>query len=418
MLKESIREIVEIQHREIAKIDPGVKRDTLDSVDVDSPLAVIISGVRRCGKSTLLKQIMKKTDGFCYFNFEDERAINFEVSDFDRLDKIFEEVAPGPCRYFFDEIQNVPGWERFVRRKLDQDKKFFITGSNSSLLSKELGTKLTGRHLTYELFPFSYTETLRLKKQPPSLPTFEAYLKSGGFPGYLKYDNDMMLQQVFDDITIKDIVVRYGLKDPVLIKNLAIYLMTNAGKEFSYNGLRKAFDIGTATTVSNIVSYFEDSYLISTVPKFSYSYKKQIRNPKKAYAIDHGLARANSVSFSRDMGRILENVVFLHLRRRYKEIFYFRERHECDFIVKDRDSSLLALQVCYRLDEDNLRREIKGLQEAMETLGIKKGTIVTLDQEDQMGDIQVIPAWKLAVETWPETSSQRETISISNQGSF
>ena len=187
MLKEAIREVAEIQHKEITTIDPGVTRDTLDSVDLDSPLAVIISGVRRCGKSTLLKQIMKKTDGFCYFNFEDERAINFEVSDFDRLDKVFQEMSPGSCGYFFDEIQNVPGWERFVRRKLDQGSKYFITGSNSALLSKELGTKLTGRHLTYELFPFSYVETLRLKKQTPSLATFEEYLTTGGFPGYLKW---------------------------------------------------------------------------------------------------------------------------------------------------------------------------------------------------------------------------------------
>ncbi len=396
MLKETIREIAEIQHKDVTSLDPGTTRDILDSVDTDSPLAVIISGARRCGKSTLLKQIMKKIDHFCYFNFEDERAINFEVSDFDKLDKVFEEMSPGTCHYFFDEIQNVPGWERFVRRKLDQGSKFFITGSNSSLLSKELGTKLTGRHLTYELFPMSYGETLRLKRQSPSPHTFNEYIESGGFPGYLKYDSDMMLQQIFDDIIIKDIVVRYGLKDPVLIKNLAIYLMTNAGNEFSYNGLKKAFDIGAATTVSNIVSYFEDSYLISTVPRFSYSYKKQVMNPRKAYAIDHGLARANSVSFSRDKGRILENVVYLHLRRRYKEIFYFREKSECDFIVKDREGGLRALQVCYRLDEDNLQREVKGLREAMETLDIKKGTIVTLDQDERLENIEVIPAWKMS----------------------
>ena len=218
-----------------------------------------------------------------------------------------------------------------------------------------------------------------------------------------------MLQQVFDDIVIKDIVVRYGLKDPLLIKNLAIYLMTNAGKEFSYNGLKKAFDIGTATTVSNVVGYLEDSYLISTVPRFSYSYKKQIMNPKKAYAIDHGLARANSVSFSKDRGRILENVVFQHLRRHYREIFYFRERHECDFIVKGRDGGLQALQVCYKLDEDNLQREMKGLREAMETLDIKKGMIVTLDQEDEVDGIPVIPAWKSILDIRPETSSLSET---------
>ncbi|AFC99764.1 putative ATPase (AAA+ superfamily) [Methanocella conradii HZ254] len=394
LLKETLRKVAEIQLNEVNTLDQGAKRDILDSIDMKSPMAVIISGVRRCGKSTLLKQIMKKSKSFNYFNFEDERALSFDVSDFERLDEVFSELNPDASCYFFDEIQNVPEWERFVRRKLDEGKKFFITGSNSSLLSKELGTKLTGRHLTYELFPMSYGETLRLTGEQASLSSFSKYFYKGGFPGYIKYDNDMMLQQIFNDIVIKDVVVRYSLKDPVLVKNLAKYLMTNAGNEFSYNGLKKSFDVGTASTISNFVSYFEDSYLLFTIPKFSYSYKKQLMNPKKAYAIDHGLARANSVSFSADKGRILENIVFLQLRRLYPSIFYFREKNECDFIVQDKAGKMQAIQVCYRLDEDSLRREMKGLKEAMEATGIKKGTIVTFDQEDKFGDIEVMPAWK------------------------
>lgn len=394
LLKETIRKVAEIQLDEVKILDQGAKRDILDSIDVASPMAIIISGVRRCGKSTLLKQIMKKSKSFNYFNFEDERVLGFDVPDFEKLDEVFSELSPGASCYFFDEIQNVPGWERFVRRKLDEGKKFFITGSNSSLLSKELGTKLTGRHLTYELFPMSYRETLRLTGEQASLSSFSKYFYKGGFPGYIKYDNDMMLQQIFNDIVIKDVVVRYSLKDPVLVKNLAKYLLTNAGNEFSYNGLKKAFDVGTASTISNFISYFEDSYLLFTIPKFSYSYKKQLMNPKKAYAIDHGLARANSVSFSEDNGRILENIVFLQLRRLYPSIFYFREKNECDFIVQDRAGKMQAIQVCYRLDEDSLRREMKGLKEAMDMMGLKKGTIVTFDQEDKFGDIEVMPAWK------------------------
>jgi predicted AAA+ superfamily ATPase len=394
LLKETIRKVAEIQLDEVKILDQGAKRDILDSIDVASPMAIIISGVRRCGKSTLLKQIMKKSKSFNYFNFEDERVLGFDVPDFEKLDEVFSELSPGVSCYFFDEIQNVPGWERFVRRKLDEGKKFFITGSNSSLLSKELGTKLTGRHLTYELFPMSYRETLRLTGEQASLSSFSKYFYKGGFPGYIKYDNDMMLQQIFNDIVIKDVVVRYSLKDPVLVKNLAKYLLTNAGNEFSYNGLKKAFDVGTASTISNFISYFEDSYLLFTIPKFSYSYKKQLMNPKKAYAIDHGLARANSVSFSEDNGRILENIVFLQLRRLYPSIFYFREKNECDFIVQDRAGKMQAIQVCYKLDEDSLRREMKGLKEAMEATGLKKGTIVTFDQEDKFGDIEVMPAWK------------------------
>ncbi|MGA9139571.1 MAG: ATP-binding protein [Methanocella sp.] len=402
LLREGIKEVVEIQHKEITDLDRGIKRDVIDSIDMKSPLAIIVSGVRRCGKSTLLKQIMARTDHFNYFNFEDERAMNFEVSDFDKLDLIFSEINPGTDHYFFDEIQNVPGWERFVRRKLDQGKKFFITGSNSSLLSRELGTKLTGRHLTYELFPFSFNESLRLEDRAPSLSTFKDYSNKGGFPGHMKFDNDMMLQQVFSDIVIKDIVVRYGLKDHAMVKNLAVYLMTNAGKEFSYNGLKRTFDIGTASTVSNIVSYFEDSYLLFTIPRFSFSFKNQIVNPKKAYSIDHGLAKANSVSFSADNGRILENIIFLHLRRKYPMIYYFRERNECDFIVKESDGGFKAIQVCYKLDADNLQREMKGLREAMDTLKTNKGMIVTFDQDDRIDDIEVIPAWKLMTGSRPD----------------
>lgn len=394
LLKETLRKVAEMQLREVDALDQGARRDLLGSIDMKSSMAVIISGVRRCGKSTLLKQIMKKNKSFNYFNFEDERALNFDVSDFERLDEVFSELNPDATYYFFDEIQNVAGWERFVRRKLDEGKKFFITGSNSSLMSKELGTKLTGRHLTYALFPMSYVETLQLTGEQASLNSFSKFFSTGGFPGYIKHDNDMMLQQIFDDIVIKDIVVRYGLKDPLLVKNLAIYLMTNAGKEFSYNGLKKSFDVGTASTISSFVSYFEDSYLILTIPKFSYSYRKQVMNPKKAYAIDHGLARANSVSFSEDKGRILENIIFLQLKRQYPSIYYFREKNECDFIVKDRSGRMRAIQVCYRLEEDTLRREIKGLKEAMEATGLKKGTIITLEQEDKFDDIDVIPAWK------------------------
>ncbi|BAI61447.1 conserved hypothetical protein [Methanocella paludicola SANAE] len=394
LLKETLRKLAEIQAGEVKVLDQGTGRDLLDTIDMQSPLAVIISGVRRCGKSTLLKQIMKKNRSYNYFNFEDERALNFEVSDFERLDGVFSEINRGATHYFFDEIQNVPGWEVFVRRKLDEGKKFFITGSNSSLMSKELGTKLTGRHLTYDLFPMSYSEALRLTGESASLASFDKYFMTGGFPGYIRHDNDMMLQQVFDDIVVKDIVVRYGLKDPLLVKNLAIYLITNSGKEFSYNSLKKSFDVGAASTISNFVSYFEDSYLLFTIPKFSYSYKQQLMNPKKAYAIDHGLARVNSVSFSEDKGRILENIVFLQLRRQYPDIYYFREKSECDFIVKNAAGQLLAMQVCYKLDEDNLRREMKGLREAMGVAGIKKGLIITLGQEDKFDDIDVVPAWK------------------------
>jgi predicted AAA+ superfamily ATPase len=394
ILKDTLREIVQRQKEELGRQELGVPRELLNSPDSKSSHAAIISGIRRCGKSTLLRQLMKKLNNFYYFNFEDQRLIGFEVSDFEKLDAAFKELYGESKYYFFDEIQNIPGWERFVRKMQDSGKKFFITGSNASLLSRELGTKLTGRHMLYELFPFSFAEMLKLRKKKPSLDSFKDYLNQGGFPEYLKYGDDAMLQQVFKDILNRDIVVRHGLRNSKLVEQLALYLLANSGKEFSHNKLRKMFDAGSTNTMTSYVSFFEDSYIIFTIPKFDYSYKKQLVNAKKVYAIDTGLARVNSVSFSEDNGRMLENAVFLHLRRKHKDIYYFREKKECDFLVKEKGKITGALQVCYELTEDNKEREMAGLKEAMERFNLKTGIILTLKQKDDFGSIKVIPAWE------------------------
>ena len=163
---------------------------------------------------------------------------------------------------------------------------------------------------------------------------------------------------------------------------------------FSYNKLRQTFSVGSTNTVIDYVSYLEDSYLFFLVPKFDYSYKKSSVNPKKIYSVDVGLSDANSVSFSSDKGRILENIVFLSLRKENKDIFYFKEKHECDFIVSKNGEVLKAVQVCYNLTEENKDRELNGLKEAMEKLNVKEGIIVTFNQEDNLEGVKVIPAWK------------------------
>lgn len=390
MLKDRLREIVLLQKQELKNIDKGIKRDL--KIDPKLPYAIIISGIRRCGKSTLLNQSIKKNSP--YFNFEDPRALNFELSDFEKLNEIFSELYGDQEKIFFDEIQNVTGWERFIRRMVDSGKGFFITGSNASMLSRELGTKLTGRHLNNELFPFSFNEFLIFNRKKASYESFKEYFLLGGFPNYLKYKDVQILHEVFKDIIFRDIIVRYGLKNEKLVQDLAIYLMTNVGKEFSLNKLAATFNVPSANSVSNYVSYYEDSYLLFTIPKFDYSLKKMIVNPKKVYSIDVGMSRANSSSFSKDSGRVLENLVFLHLRRRYKDIYYFKEKGECDFIIKENENITQAIQVCYDLNDDNLQREINGLKEAMNKFNIKKGFIVTMSQSDNIDDIQVIPAFK------------------------
>lgn len=398
ILKETLRGIIKSQKSELPLLEDGVKREKLALIDINLPYAVVLSGIRRCGKSTLLHQLMKKTRKSYYVNFEDPRLVDFEVRDFQKLEEVFKGEY-GSCEYyFFDEIQNVQKWELFVRALLDKKRKVIITGSNASLLSKELGTRLTGRHIRYELFPFSFKEILMFVNKKPSITSFEEYLKKGGFPEYLKYQKSEILHELLNDIIARDIIVRHKLRESKIIKEMAIYLLTNVGKEFSYNSLKKIFNLGSTNSVIAFISYFEDSYLLFTVPKFAYSLKKQLVNPKKVYSIDNGLSSVNSVSFSSDSGRMLENIAFLHLRKKHEKIFYFKEKNECDFVVKEKDKIIKLIQVCYELTEDNKQREIDGLLEATEMFKLNKGLILTYNQEDEFKiknkKIIVKPVWK------------------------
>ena len=398
ILKETLREVAATQKSEILKSEYGISREKLDDIATNTELAVIISGIRRSGKSTLLRQLMGRQKDFHYINFEDVRIYGFEPSDFARLESVFEEESASRF-YYFDEIQNVPNWEMYIRSLVDKKKsRVFITGSNASMLSKELGTKLTGRHLRYELFPFSYPEYLIYKNLKPGQLSLQRYFEEGGFPGYLQYGDPAILRELFSDIIMRDIIVRYGLRTEKIIKDLALFIVTNVGKEITYNSLKKLFDVGSTTTIISMISYLEDSYLFFTVPRFDYSLKSQMRNPKKIYAIDTGLIKANTVSFSRDDGRLLENIVFLELKRKGNDVFYYRKQKECDFVIRNNHKDFSVIQVCANLTEENKSREIDGLFEAMQYLKLSTGTILTLKQEDtiQMENktITILPVWK------------------------
>lgn len=397
IFKEILSETINIQKEIILSTKTGVRRELLSKVKLIEGFASVIAGIRRCGKSTLLRQLISNQVKFNYLNFEDVRIFGFDLQDFKRLDEIFDKNSQTNI-YFFDEIQNVEGWERYVRNLLDNKNIIVITGSNASLLSKELGSKLTGRHIRHELYPFSFNEFLEFKKAKPSLKNFEDFMQAGGMPENLKLKNDLILQELFNDIIIRDIVVRYNLKNPKLVKELALYLLSNIGKEFSFQKLKKVFNLGSVNTVISLISYYEDSYLLFTVPQFDYSFKRRIVNAKKIYAIDSGMIKVNSSSFSRDEGRILENVVFIHLKRMGKEVFYFKKNNECDFVARNAEKKLELYQVCLELNEDNKDREFNGLLEAMEYTNQKSGTIITLNQSDQFEInkkiINVLPAWK------------------------
>jgi predicted AAA+ superfamily ATPase len=398
ILRSELRAIALAQRETLLALPKGIPREDLAAIQLDTHHAVIISGVRRCGKSTFLRQLAGRVENFHYFNFEDTRLLNFDANDFTRLDDVLGELQPACDWYFFDEVQNVPGWEVFVRSRLDAGKHFTITGSNASMLSKDLGTRLTGRHVRHELFPFSYNEMLQFTEQVPGPASFEHYLRDGGFPEYIKTTRIDALQQLFQDIITRDIITRHKIRATKQLIEIALYLISNTGNEFSYTSLKNSFSLGSTNTAIEFISHLEDSYLLLTVPRFNFSIKKQLVAPKKGYAIDTGIARANSLSYSSDLGRALENAVFLQLKRQHKDVLSYKEKQECDFIVRDRGTIVGAIQACLKLSDENQQREIGGLIAALEAFNLDHGTIVTLIDADELTmagkSISVVPAWK------------------------
>ncbi len=362
-------------------------------VPLDSKRIVIVSGVRRCGKSTLIQQKLLSSDKAMYINFEDPRLINFTLDDFSQLEKIA--VESGKTHLLFDEIQNINQWELFARMANDKGIPLYLTGSNASMLSRELGTRLTGRYKQIELFPFSYQEFLTFSNLERNLESFDLYFESGGFPEYLEENDDDYLRTLLRDIITRDVAIRRNITNENLLIRLAVHLLSNTGKEFSYNNISKILEIKSVRTVIDYCDYLKESYIVDFVSMYSTSIKKQIVNPKKSYGIDPVFAKANSLSFSKDLGRRLENFVFIKLRRDYNEILYYRQSNsECDFLVKQNEQVVMVVQSCWEVNNENMDREISGIKNAMLETGAAEGVIITHNQEDQLDGINLIPAWK------------------------
>ena len=396
--REILKNVIESQRDTLLRMEGGVKREKEHEVKAEKSFALIITGVRRCGKSTFLRQLLEKHKNAYYVNFEDPRLDGFDLTDFNKIEDIMKELYGSSGIYFFDEIQNIERWEKFIRYLVDRKERVVITGSNASLLSRELGTKLTGRHLQTEMFPFSYNEFLAIKRQTACAGSFSDYLHLGGFPEFLKTGNPLILNELLTDIVIKDIAIRFGIKNAALLNKLAIFLLSNAGKEFSYNSIKNVLGIKSVQSVIDYISYFENAYLVFTIPRFSHSYKQQLVNPKKVYSIDNGFSSVNSASFSQDKGRMLENVVFLEMRRHFREIFYLKEGGECDFVIKEKDRITKAVQVCFNFNEETKEREINGLLTAVNKFNLQEGLLLTYDQEDEFlvngKRIIIKPVWK------------------------
>jgi predicted AAA+ superfamily ATPase len=397
LLQQQITAIVDSQQKTFLKKETGLPREALKDLPILNEFALIITGLRRCGKSTLLLQLLrKKMKNAFYLNFEDPRMAAFETNDFERLSR--EIIARKTKILFFDEIQSIEKWELFVRQKLDEGYKVIITGSNATLLSRELGTKLTGRHLSVELFPFSYREFTAFKKLDYSEKSLAQYMQTGGIPQYVKQKTGLILNDLLDDVLTRDIVIRYGLRDSSTLRQLAVYLISNIGKPVSAQSLLKMFGIKANSTMLDYFSFLENSYIVQFLPQFSYSVKSQIRNPKKVYTIDIGLFTENSIVFSDELGRRLENVVFIHLRRKYKQLYYFKDTGECDFVAMEQGKIKELVQVCYEVTDINFEREYNGLLAAMIFFNTQEGVIVTYNQKDLLQKegktIRLIPAYE------------------------
>ena len=418
-IKPALLKQVIIEQQAIRLPVPCVLRECMQTIEkhIHDPHIIILSGLRRVGKSTVLQQIRKNNaEPEYYINFDDDRLVNFTVEDFQLLLEVFIELFAVKNTFFFDEIQNIPNWERFIRRLHDQGKKIFITGSNAQMLSQELGTRLTGRYLQLELYPYSFAEWVGFvdpgyqNKKIFSTEDkgllkrhFNDYFNHGGIPEFVKNGDIGYLQTLYESILYRDILTRFKTSSEKALKELVFYLASNIGKDVSYNALRKMLNLASANTVSDYCQQLANSYLCMFINRYDFSIRKQLNYVKKNYFIDPAMARAVGFYISEDKGRMLENIVFLELKRRFTHIYFHRQNTECDFIVRIGAKVTVALQVCMHLQSaDTKEREIKGLLDAMLAYHLHEGWILTEDTEDEWlitkenrkYTVHVLPIWK------------------------
>ena len=340
---------------------------------------IVLSGIRRCGKSVLLEHVrrMHESGNDYYFNFEDERLVNFELEDFEVLHQTLISLYGVQTNFYFDEIQNIPSWELFVRRMYNKGCKIYITGSNANLFSEELGTRLTGRYISLTIYPLSFAEVSQVsipleqvdfssKKIGQLKEQYNKFLEFGGIPAFITYNDPEYLHSLCESILYRDIIARYKIGNPEALKKLLFFLASNCAKEVSLSKL-----LG------------------------------MINNNGKI--IDHVLAKILGFRTSEDRGRTLENIVFVELKRRGYEVFYYSGTKECDFVVREGCYTNQLIQVCLELDDPSTKeREISGLIEAMNKFSLSEGLIITENEEgdeivERLGkkyQIIIKPIWK------------------------
>ena len=388
------------------------------SIPLNLNKIISLIGARRSGKTYLLYQtidsLLKQTEksNIIFINFEDER-LDLTRMELDLILQGYRELYPKSrlesCYFFFDEIQNVPGWEKFIRRLFDTiSKHIYLTGSNAKMLSTEIATSLRGRGISYEVYPLSFSEYLSFKGIPFDLyvsetkgavyNALETYLVSGGFPELLDVeDNDVknrILQEYFDVMLFRDLVERYEIKNLIALKFFLKRLFASATKQVSinriYNDLKSAgIKIGK-NSLYDFMRMAESIFLVHTIKKYSSKISIQEFGERKVFVIDNGLLNAVIFQFSADTGKAMEQAVFWELKRRKNAIYFMKNGFECDFITVSASGIKNIIQVCHDIsDPYTLKREVKGITAAAKKLGLKRGTIVTYDQQDTIQESDV-----------------------------
>ena len=412
MLQE-IKEILTLQKREIeVKLKEKYINRSQD-LKLDNDLIKVIIGPRRAGKSFFALHFLNKIGNFGYVNFDEEKLI--EVDNYNEIVTAMNSIYNNPKLVLFDEIQNLPKWELFVNRLQRQGYKLIITGSNSNLLSRELATHLTGRHLLTNIFPFSFKEYLKLEDKELTNTEIKEelskYLFNGGYPEILlkRVELKEYLSLLFNSILYKDIIKRYKIRNPKQIEDLATYLISNIANKYSYKSLAKIGKIKSSHTIEKYLSYLEESFILFSLSRFSYKVKEQLSSNKKIYCIDNGFIQAKSFKTSPDLGRLYENLVANKLKKQEVDErlrFYYwknQQQEEVDFVIKEGLKIKQLIQVCFNIkDLDTKSREIRALIKASKELKCNNLLIITEDTESEeraewFGDratIKFIPLWK------------------------
>jgi len=429
------RLIADFQERELPRVTPR----TLNLPALPGKADVVV-GMRRSGKTYFLyqqiaDQLASGTDRrrLLYLNFEDERLLPLTAADLAQIPEAFYRRTPANREdlswFYFDEIQNVPGWETFIRRLLDTEKvALILTGSSARLLSREIATSLRGRSLSTEILPFSFAESLRHQgvdlpeDWPPGARArslleqrFEQYLESGGFPEVQGIPQDLrvrVLQEYIDVVIFRDVVERHDVENLPALRYLERRLLSSPAGKFSvsklFNDLKSQGMRVGKDTLYEYLSHLEDSFLVFTVTIASASLRARQVNPRKSYPIDPALSSALSFRASGDVGHLLETAIYLELRRRGRSVAYVvtRSGYEVDFLAEDSRGSRELIQVCADLEDPLTRqRELRALAEAMEELACEKATLVTLREEGSTSvadrPVRIVPAWRWLLEPAP-----------------